>query len=77
MDIETRAVGLRPMRETRRLTRQQLADRLGMSVRTVESLESGVERPSRELRRVLMAYFDCSFEDLFEVVSVNPDQAND
>ncbi len=77
MEIETRAVGLRRMREIRRLPRQQLADKLGMPVNAVEALESGEERPSRELRRALMAYFDCSFEDLFEVVSVNPDQAND
>ena len=76
MEIETRAVGLRRMRGTRGLTRQQLAHTLGMPVSAVEALESGEERPSRELRRALMAYFDCSFEDLFEVVSVNPDQAN-
>ncbi len=48
-----------------------------MPVNILEALESGEERPSRELRRALMAYFNCNFEDLFEVVSVNPDQAND
>ncbi len=77
MGIETRAAGLQRMREARGLTRRQLADRLGMPVNILEALESGEERPSRELRRALMAYFNCNFEDLFEVVSVNPDQAND
>ena len=73
MEIETRAVGLRRMRETGGLTRQQLADKLGLPVNTLDALESGVEKPSHELRRVLMAYFVCNFEDLFEVVAVNPD----
>ncbi len=73
MEIETRAVGLRRMRETGGLTRQQLADKLGMPVNAVEALESGEERPSRELMGALMVHFDCSFEDLFEVVAVNPD----
>ncbi len=73
MEIETRAVGLRRMRERRGLSRQQLADTLGMAAQDVESLESGLERPSRQLRRLLMVYFDCPFEDLFEVTAVNPD----
>jgi hypothetical protein len=36
-------------------------------------LESGVTKPSPELRRVLMAYFSCHFEDLFEVLSIQMD----
>jgi DNA-binding transcriptional regulator YiaG len=36
MEIEMRAVGLRRLRGTRGLTRQQLAHTLGMAVGTVE-----------------------------------------
>ena len=71
MEIETRAARLQRMRESRGMTRQQLAGKLGIPVNTLEALESGGERPSRELRRALMAYFDCQFEDLFQVVAVN------
>jgi len=42
-----------------------------MTVQDVESLESGEARPSSALRRALMAYFDCNFEELFEVVAVH------
>ena len=74
MEVETRATRPRQMRESRRLTRQQLADTLGLTLKSIELLESGVARPSLQLRRALMAYFDCQFEDLFEVLLVQTDE---
>lgn len=60
------------MREAQGLTSQELATKLG-TLENVELLESGVTKPSPELRRVLMAYFGCPFEDLFEVLSIQMD----
>ncbi len=73
MEVETRAVGLRRMREARGLTTKELATKLGLTLENVELLESGFTKPSPELRRVLMAYFSCHFEDLFEVLSIQID----
>jgi DNA-binding XRE family transcriptional regulator len=73
MEVETRAVGLRRMREAQGLTTQELAIKLGLTLENVELLESGVTKPSPELRRLLMAYFSCHFEDLFEVLSIQMD----
>jgi len=73
MEVETRAVGLRRMREAQGLTAQELATKLGLTLENLEMLESGVTKPSPELRRVLMAYFSCHFEDLFEVLSIQMD----
>ncbi len=70
MKVEARAIGLHRMRLSRGLTPQELADKLGLSLKNLELLESGAVKPSPQLRRVLMAYFDCHFEDLFEVLSV-------
>ena len=73
MEVETRAVGLRRMREAQGLTAQELATKLGLTLENLEMLESGVTKPSPALRRVLMAYFSCHFEDLFEVLSIQMD----
>jgi len=75
VEVEARATGLQRLRNRQGLSQAQLADRLGISLQDLALLESGARRPSRELRRVLMAYFDCNFEDLFEVVSVNSEEA--
>jgi len=75
MEVEARAIGLRRMRLSRGLTTQQLADKLGLTLQNLESLELGAAKPSPQLRRALMAYFDCLFEDLFEVVSVQMDKS--
>lgn len=73
MEVEARAIGLRRMRLSRGLTSEQLAVKLGLRLENLELLESCATKPSPHLRRVLMAYFDCHFEDLFEVLSVQMD----
>jgi DNA-binding XRE family transcriptional regulator len=75
MEVEARAIGLRRMRLSRGLTTQLLADKLGLTLKNLESLELGAAKPSPQLRRALMAYFDCHFEDLFEVVSVQMEES--
>ena len=55
------------------MTTQELATKLGLTLENVELLESGVTKPSAALRRVLMAYFGCHFEDLFEVLTIQVD----
>jgi len=74
MKIEIRTTGLRAMRESRGLTQEALADVLGMSPDWLVALESGTVKPGRPLRHVLIAYFDCRFEELFQVEMVNPEQ---
>ncbi len=59
------------MRERHSLTQQQLAQRLGLSADQITNLESGEIGAGPPLRRLLMSYFDCQFEDLFEVLEVN------
>ncbi len=58
------------MREHHGQTRRELADRLGLQEDQIAGLESGETHADAQLRRVLMAYFDCQFEDLFEVTAV-------
>jgi transcriptional regulator with XRE-family HTH domain len=50
MEVETRAVGLRRMREAQGMTTQELATKLGLTLANVELLESGVTKPSPKLR---------------------------
>ena len=73
MDVDARAIGLRRMRLSCGLTTEELADKLGLTLENLESLELGAAKPNPQLRRALMAYFDCHFEDLFEVFAVQMD----
>lgn len=58
------------MRERRGLTKEELAERLGLSRDQIASLESGEMHAGHSLRLILMRYFDCQFEELFEVWEV-------
>ncbi len=58
------------MRRRGGLTRRHLAERLGLSVDQIAALETGEITAGAQLRLILMRYFDCQFEDLFEVVSI-------
>jgi transcriptional regulator with XRE-family HTH domain len=75
VNVEVRATGLRAMREKKGLTQRQLAHDLGISQNYIPALESGARRPGPKLRQALMKYFKVDFEQLFEVVMVNPDSA--
>lgn len=77
MNVEVRATGLRAMREKRGLTQRQLAHDLGISQNYIPALESGARRPGPKLRQALMKFFNVNFEELFEVVMVNPESASE
>ncbi len=47
------------------MTQAQLADRLGVSRQTVNSIENGRYLPSLPLAFELAAAFECAIEDLF------------
>jgi transcriptional regulator with XRE-family HTH domain len=72
MNVEVRAIGLRAMREKNKLTQRELARRLGVTQNYIPALEAGTRNPGPRLRQALMELFQCDFEDLFQVVMVNP-----
>jgi len=77
VNVETKAVGLAAMRERRGLSQRQLAGDLGLGENQIADLEAGRISARRSLRRILMRYFDCHFEDLFEVAMVNSEEDTD
>lgn len=77
MNVEVRATGLRAMREKKGLTQRELAHNLGISQNYIPALESGARRPGPKLRQALMKFFDVNFEELFEVVMVNPESSSE
>jgi DNA-binding XRE family transcriptional regulator len=77
MNVEVRATGLRAMREKRGLTQRELAHHLGISQNYIPALESGARRPGPKLRQALIKFFNANFEDLFEVVMVNPESSSE
>ena len=72
MNVEVRAIGLRATRDKHHLTQRELACRLGVTQTYIPALEAGPRNPGPKLRQSLMQLFDCDFEDLFQVVTVNP-----
>ena len=77
MNVEVRATGLRAMREKKGLTQRELAHNLGISQNYIPALESGARRPGPKLRQALIKFFKVNFEDLFEVVMVNPESSSE
>ena len=77
VNVEVRASGLKKMREKHQLTQRQLAKDLNISQNYIPALEAGARRPGPKLRQALMKYFQCDFEDLFQVVMVNPDGSSE
>jgi DNA-binding XRE family transcriptional regulator len=71
--IEIRAVGLKAMREKRGLTQRRLAHDLGISQNYIPAIEGGARRAGPKLQEQMVKYFGCRFEDLFEVVLVDPE----
>jgi DNA-binding XRE family transcriptional regulator len=72
MNVEVRATGLRAMRDKHHLTQRELAHRLGVTQNYIPALEAGTRNPGPKLRQQLMQLFQCDFEDLFQVVMINP-----
>ena len=56
---------LRELREAKGLTQAQLADAIGMSRKTVNTVENGVFVPSTIVALKLAAALQCTVEDLF------------
>jgi len=75
VQIDVTSSGLERIRRGRGLTQEKLAESLGFSRESIADLERGLVHPEPLLRRTLMAYFGCRFEDLFQVVSVSSDPA--
>jgi len=73
MKVEVRAVGLKAMREKRGLTQRKLAHDLGISQNYIPAIEAGARKPGPKLQDAMMKYLGVRFEDLFEVVLVNPE----
>ncbi len=67
-----RATGLRAMRQRHQLTQRALARELGVMQNYISALEGGTRRPGPRLRSQLLQRFGCDFEELFEVVMVDP-----
>ncbi len=56
--------GLRILRFQKRLTLKQLADKIGVSVNTVNSWEYGRRKPSFKNMQKLAEFFNCKIDDL-------------
>jgi DNA-binding XRE family transcriptional regulator len=61
------------MREKQGLTRRQLGKELGVSRNDIPAIEEGTRRAGPELQEQLVKFFGCLFEELFEVVLVDPE----
>jgi transcriptional regulator with XRE-family HTH domain len=61
------------MREKRGLTQRKLAHDLGISQNYIPAIEAGARRAGPKLQEQLVKYFGCRFEELFEVVLINPE----
>jgi DNA-binding XRE family transcriptional regulator len=66
-------VSIKAMREKRGLTQRKLAHDLGISQNYIPAIEAGARRAGPKLQEQLVRYFACRFEDLFQVVLVDPE----
>jgi transcriptional regulator with XRE-family HTH domain len=77
MKVEVRATRLREQREKRGLTQRQLARDVGVSQNYVPAIEGGARKAGAKLQQRLLKYFCCAFDDLFEVVLVDPESGHE
>ncbi len=77
MKVEIRAVGLKAMREKKGLTQRKLAHDLGISQNYIPAIEGNSRQAGPKLQEQLVRYFDCRFEELFEVVLVHPESGRE
>ena len=59
---------LRDLREAKNLTQAQLADLIGVSRKTVNTVENGVFVPSTTVALKLAAALECRVEELFSLI---------
>ena len=73
MNVEVRATRLKVVRMEKGVTQRQLAKDLGLSQNYIPALEAGTRKPGADIRGRLIKYFGCNFQELFEVVLVDPE----
>jgi DNA-binding XRE family transcriptional regulator len=61
------------MREKRGLTQRKLAHDLGISQNYIPAIEANTRQADPKLQKRLVEYFGCAFEDLFQVLLVDPE----
>ena len=64
---DTLIVHLKAHRNTAGLTQSALADGIGVSRKTINTIENGVFTPSTRLALQLARHLDCSVHELFEL----------
>ena len=62
---DIKPLGLKAMRSRANLTAQQVADKLGISARQYQRIESGENKASIQTAQTLASLFQCSVNDLF------------
>ena len=62
---DIKPLGLKAMRSRANLTAQQVADKLGVSLRQYQRIESGENKASIQTAQTLASLFQCSVNDLF------------
>ncbi len=77
MRVEVRASGLKAIRKKKGLTQRTLAHDLGISQNYIPAIEAGARHAGPKLQEQLVKYFGCRFEDLFDVVLVNPESGRE
>jgi transcriptional regulator with XRE-family HTH domain len=73
MRVEVRATRLKALREARGLTQRRLAHDLGISQNYIPAIEAGARRAGPKLQDQLTKYFRVPFEEIFDVVLIDPD----
>ena len=61
---------LKSVRESRGMTQQELADRIGMRRETILHLENNRYNPSLEMALKIVQVFDLRVEDLFQLKDI-------
>ncbi len=61
------------LRKTRHMTQEQLAERLGLNVRQISRIESGVNFVSLDTMKMLSVIFNVNISELFNI-SITPDE---
>lgn len=72
MDPEYLANTLRVQRAKHNLTQEQLADLVGVSRKTINTVERGIFVPSTFLTLKLARALGCSVEELFSIEKIKP-----